>query len=162
MRTAIIYYSMSGNTEFAAEKIAKKLEADVIRIEPVKAYPDKGVKKFFWGGKSAVMGEEPELLPYDFQAEQYDTIIIGTPIWASSFAPPIKTFLSKNRNITDKKIAVFTCFSGGGADKAIEKMRKFIGVDAFLAELILVDPKDKENPENDVMIEEFCRKCEQG
>ncbi|MBQ9926381.1 MAG: NAD(P)H-dependent oxidoreductase [Lachnospiraceae bacterium] len=162
MRTAIIYYSMSGNTEFAAEKIAKKLETDVIRIEPVKAYPDKGVKKFFWGGKSAVMGEEPELLPYDFQAEQYDTIIIGTPIWASSFAPPIKTFLSKNRNITDKKIAVFTCFSGGGADKAIEKMRKFIGVDAFLAELILVDPKDKENPENDVMIEEFCRKCEQG
>lgn len=160
MRTAIIYYSMSGNTEFAAEKIAKKLEADVIRIEPVKAYPDKGVKKFFWGGKSAVMGEEPELLPYDFQAEQYDTIIIGTPIWASSFAPPIKTFLSKNRNITDKKIAVFTCFSGGGADKAIEKMKKFIGVDTFLAELILVDPKDKENPENDVMIEEFCRKCE--
>ena len=160
MRTAIIYYSMSGNTEFAAEKIAKKLEADVIRIEPVKAYPDKGVKKFFWGGKSAVMGEEPELLPYDFQAEQYDTIIIGTPIWASSFAPPIKTFLSKNRNITDKKIAVFTCFSGGGADKAIEKMKKFIGVDTFLAELILVDQKDKENPENDVMIEEFCRKCE--
>ena len=160
MRTAIIYYSMSGNTEFAAEKIAKKLEADVIRIEPVKAYPDKGVKKFFWGGKSAVMGEEPELLPYDCQAEQYDTIIIGTPIWASSFAPPIKTFLSKNRNITDKKIAVFTCFSGGGADKAIEKMKKFIGVDTFLAELILVDPKDKENPENDVMIEEFCRKCE--
>lgn len=160
MRTAIIYYSMSGNTEFAAEKIAKKLEADVIRIEPVKAYPDKGVKKFFWGGKSAVMGEEPELLPYDFQAEQYDTIIIGTPIWASSFSPPIKTFLSKNRNITDKKIAVFTCFSGGGADKAIEKMRKFIGVDAFLAELILVDPKDKEKPENDVMIEEFCRKFE--
>ena len=160
MRTAIIYYSMSGNTEFAAEKIAKKLEADVIRIEPVKAYPDKGVKKFFWGGKSAVMGEEPELLPYDFQAEQYDTIIIGTPIWASSFAPPIKTFLSKNRNITDKKIAVFTCFSGGGADKAIEKMKKFIGVDTFLAELILVDPKDKENSDNDVMIEEFCRKCE--
>ena len=162
MRTAIIYYSMSGNTEFAAEKIAKKLEADVIRIEPVKAYPDKGVKKFFWGGKSAVMGEEPELLPYDFQAEQYDTIIIGTPIWASSFAPPIKTFLSKNRNITDKKIAVFTCFSGGGADKAIEKMKKFIGVDTFLAELILVDPKDKEKPENDGMIEGFCRKCEQG
>ena len=162
MRTAIVYYSMSGNTEFVAEKIAKKLEADVIRIEPVKAYPDKGVKKFFWGGKSAVMGEEPELLPYDFQAEQYDTIIIGTPIWASSFAPPIKTFLSENRNIADKKIAVFTCFSGGGADKAIEKMKKFIGVDDFLATLILVDPKDREKPENDGMIEEFCRKCELG
>ena len=28
----------------------------VIRIEPVKAYPDQGAKKFIWSGKSAGMG----------------------------------------------------------------------------------------------------------
>ena len=47
MRTAIVYYSMSGNTRYVAEKIAEKINADVIRIEPVKAYPDQGAKKFF-------------------------------------------------------------------------------------------------------------------
>lgn len=156
MKTAIIYYSMSGNTKFTAEKIAKTLEADIIRIEPVKAYPDKGAKKFIWGGKSAVMEEKPELSPYEFKIEQYDTIIIGTPVWASTFAPPIRTFICENKGISEKKIAVFTCFSGGGADKAIDKMKKYIGIDKFEAELVLTDPKKNVKPENDAKIEEFC------
>lgn len=156
MKTAIVYYSMSGNTEFVAEKIAEKVKADIIRIEPVKAYPDQGAKKFLWGGKSAVMGEKPKLLSYEFDAEKYDTIIIGTPVWASSFAPPIRTFLHENKSISEKKIAVFTCFSGGGADKAIDKMKKYIGIDKFEAELILIDPKENVKVENDEKIEEFC------
>lgn len=156
MKTAIVYYSMSGNTKFAAEKIAETIEADIIRIEPVKAYPTQGAKKFIWGGKSAVMGEKPELSPYDFKLEQYDRIIIGTPVWASSFAPPIRTFIYENKGIQEKKIAVFTCFSGGGADKAINKMKQFIGIDRFEAELVLIDPKVKEKPENDAKIEAFC------
>ena len=50
MKTAVVYYSMSGNTELAAERIAAVLGADLIRLTPVKAYPDKGFRKFFWGG----------------------------------------------------------------------------------------------------------------
>lgn len=156
MKTAIVYYSMSGNTTFVAEKIARKINADMIRIEPVKAYPDQGAKKFFWGGKSAVMGEMPQLQPYEFQAEQYDRIIFGTPVWASNFAPPIRTFIHDNKSVLEKKIAVFMCFSGGGADKAIDKMKKFIGIDKFEAEIVLVDPKKKQKPEDDARIEEFC------
>ena len=156
MKTAIVYYSMSGNTKFTAEKIAELMKADLIRIEPVNAYPDRGAKKFFWGGKSAVMGEQPELSPYGFKIDQYDRIIIGTPVWASNFAPPIRTFIYENKGIQEKKIAVFTCFSGGGADKALNKMKQFIGIDKFEAELILIDPKVKEKPENDAKIEAFC------
>lgn len=156
MKTAIVYYSMSGNTKFAAEKIAEKINADIIRIEPVKAYPDQGAEKFIWGGKSAIMREKPQLQPYEFKAEQYDRIIIGTPVWASNFAPPIRTFIHENKNIAEKKLAVFTCFSGGGADKAIDKMKKYIGINKFEAELILVDPKENPRPENDAGIEEFC------
>ena len=38
MSTAIVYYSMLGNSEMIAEKMALKLGADVIRIEPDKTY----------------------------------------------------------------------------------------------------------------------------
>ena len=93
MKTAIVYYSMSGNTKYVADKIAEKLGADIIRIEPVKAYPDEGAKKFIWGGKSAVMGEKPVLQPYEFSLEKYDRIILGTPVWASTFTPPVRTFI---------------------------------------------------------------------
>ena len=161
MKTAIVYYSMSGNTKYVAEKIADGIkssgEVDIIRIEPVKAYPDKGAKKFFWGGKSAVMGETPALQPYKFDIEKYDRIIFGTPVWASTFVPPLRTFINDNPDVKGKKLAVFTCFSGGGADKAIDKMRTYIGVEKFEAELILIDPKDNIKVEDDEKIAEFCK-----
>lgn len=161
MKTAIVYYSMSGNTKYVADKIADEIKAsgevDIIRIEPKKAYPDKGAKKFLWGGKSAVMGEKPALQPYEFKIEMYDRIIFGTPVWASTFVPPLRTFMNENPDVKDKKIAVFTCFSGGGADKAIDKMKKYIGIEKFEAELILTDPKDNVKEEDNVKISEFCK-----
>ena len=160
MKTAIVYYSMSGNTKYVADKIAEKVGADIIRIEPVKAYPDEGAKKFIWGGKSAVMGEKPVLQPYEFSLEKYDRIILGTPVWASTFTPPVRSFIKENQDIRGKKIAVFICFSGGGADKAIKKMKKYIGIKEFEAELILVDPKENMKVEDDEKIDEFCQTLE--
>ena len=48
MKTAVVYYSLSGNSAFAAEKIAGQMNADLIRLEPEKAYPDSGFRKFFY------------------------------------------------------------------------------------------------------------------
>ena len=157
MSTAIVYYSMHGNSEMVAEKIAAKLGADVIRIEPDKAYPDKGAKKFIWGGKSAVMGEQPALKPYEFDADKYDCVILGFPVWASRPAPPICTFLSEQKSkLIGKKIAVFACQSGNGAEKAFERVRNMIGIDAFAGTLIFIDPKTRVNVENDKKIDSFC------
>ena len=157
MSTAIVYYSMHGNSEMVAEKIAARLGADVIRIEPDKAYPDKGAKKFIWGGKSAVMGEQPVLKPYEVDADKYDCVILGFPVWASRPAPPICTFLSEQKSkLIGKKIAVFACQSGNGAEKAFERVRNMIGIDAFAGTLILIDPKTRVNVENDKKIDSFC------
>ncbi len=160
MKTAIVYYSMLGNTEYSAKKIAEELakngEADLIRIEPEKAYPDKGARKFLWGGKSAVMGDKPALKPYTFDIGQYERIIFGFPVWASNITPPIRTFLEENSGLKEKKLAAFVCFSGGGAQKAIDRLKSAIGVEKLDAELILVDPKDKPKSENDEKISAFC------
>lgn len=147
---------MSGNTKMVADMIAPMLSAELIEIKPVKEYPNKGFRKFIWGGKSAVMGDKPKLQPYAFD-DSYDRIIFGTPVWASSFTPPIRSFVEENRDaLKDKKLAVFVCYSGGGADKAIEKLRAFLEIERFDAELILVDPKDRPNEENDQKIMAFC------
>jgi flavodoxin len=157
MKTAVVYYSMSGNTEFAAERIAGILGADLIRLIPEKAYPDKGFRKFFWGGKSAVMGEKPALEPFAFHAEEYEQIILGTPIWAGTFAPPLRTFADQYRDaLAGKSFAFFACMSGSGAEKAAAKLAKFLGIDAFAATLVLIDPKDKPVPDTDAKIEAFC------
>lgn len=156
-KIAIVYYSMSENTDYVAKNIFKKMEADLIRIVPKKEYPDTGFKKFFWGGKSAVMKETPTLEKYEFDSNKYDYIVFGTPVWASSFAPPIRTFIEENKeNLKDKKIAVFVCYSGMGADKAIEKLKKCLEINDFCSKLTLVDPREKELDENKEEIDEFC------
>lgn len=157
MKTAIVYYSLNGNTAFAAEKIAKKLGAELIRIEPEKAYPDKGLKKFLHGGRSAIKNETPKLKAYSFDAEKYGRVIFGTPVWASNIAPPLRSFIAENRAALDgKRLAAFVCLSGSGAQKAIDKLKACLGVESLEAKLALLDPKDKLQEANDKRIANFC------
>lgn len=160
MKTAVIYYSMSGNTEQTAEKIARQTGADLIRIEPVKEYPSKGFKKFLWGGKSAVMGDTPALQPYRFDGD-YDTIVIGTPLWAGTMTPPIKSFIKENRDkLSGKSISAFICCAGGDAEKAFEKIKAEVGTDTLSAQMILINPKEKPSDENEAKIKAFCDKLQ--
>ena len=158
MKIAIVYYSMSGNTELIASMIADELSADMIRLIPEKSYPDKGMKKFLWGGKAAVMGDKPKLSPYAFDADKYDLILFGTPVWASNITPPIRSFIEDNRDsLTGKRFGAFFCYSGGGADKASEKLRKLLNTESFRAELILVDPKERTQSDYEDRVHTFCQ-----
>lgn len=157
MRTLIVYYSLGGNTEYAADIIASRLGADTLRLEPEKAYPDRGFRKFFWGGKSAVMAETPQLKPYAFDAAGYDRVILGFPVWAGNVTPPIRTFVRDN-DLKGKRVAAFACQSGAGAEKAFGRLKAALGVDELEAELILIDPKSKPGAENDRKIGAFCDK----
>ena len=159
MKTLIVYYSLEGNTEFAAEKIADSCGFDTLRLVPVKKYPDSGFKKFFWGGKSAVMAETPELEPYTFDSDSYDRIVFGFPVWAGNVTPPIRTFVKEN-NLKGKRIAAFACQSGAGAEKAFGRLKAAIGIEDLEAELILNDPKTRMSAENDRKIRDFCEKLQ--
>ena len=161
MKTLIVYYSLEGNTEYAATKIAEVCEFDALRLVPVKEYPASGFKKFFWGGKSAVMAETPELEPYTFDADSYDRIVFGFPVWAGNVTPPIRTFV-KDNDLKGKRIAAFACQSGSGAEKAFAKLKEAIGIDQLEAELVLIDPKVRQNAENDRKINDFCAKLREN
>ncbi len=159
MKTAVVYYSMSGNTAETAKKIAEAAGARLVEIRPVKAYPDRGVRKFLWGGKSAVMAETPALQPYDFNAEDYDRIVIGFPVWASNMAPPVRTFVQENKAaLQGRQIMAFACQSGNGAEKAFRKLAECLGLEALDATLVLIDPKDRPRAENERHLQEFLRR----
>ncbi len=161
MRTVIVYYSLEGNTEYAVKRIADHLCADMLRLEPVKAYPGSGFRKFFWGGKSAVMGETPELAPYRFDSAGCDRLIFGFPVWAGNITPPIRTFIRDNA-LQGKRIAAVACQSGAGAEKALGRLRQALGIDRLEAELILIDPKAKPSAENENKIMQFCEKLKRN
>ena len=107
MKACIVYYSMSSNTEYVANKIAEYIGADFVSLIPEVEYPDKGFKKYFWGGKSALMKDKPMLKNYNFDVSKYDVIVFGTPVWASSYTPPLRTFIEEQASfLKNKKILI--------------------------------------------------------
>ena len=109
-----------------------------------KKYPTKGFKKYFCGGKSVLFGEKPELTNGSIDWKRYDTILVGSPVWAGSYAPPIKTFLSAYP-IAGKRIAVFACHGGGGAEKCLERIKSALSANKCIGEIDFVEPK--KNPQ---------------
>ena len=161
MKKIVVYYSLTGNVRKVAKDISEKTGADLLELRPKKDYPDKGFKKFFWGGKSAVMGDEPELEEYDLALSDYDMVIIGTPVWAGTFTPPVKTFIRRERDaLSGKKVSFVASSSGGDCEKAIEKLKAFSGISSPLSCLSLVDPNDKPDESKEKAISDFCREIE--
>ena len=157
MRAVIVCYSLTGNTAWAVRHIAKVLDAGIVELRPCKAYPDRGVKKFLWGGKSAMMGERPALEPYAFDAAQYDCVILAAPLWAGRIAPPLNSFLCEQSGaLAGKRIGALICCSGGRDTKAFAQIREHLGGEDLIT-LRLVDPKDRPDPENEVRMDAFCR-----
>ena len=157
MKTLIVYFSLEGNTKWAVEQIAEKLPADTLALVSKSAYPDKGFKKFLWGGKSALMKETPELEPYTVDLARYERVIFATPIWAGTFAPPLRTFI-QNEDLAGKKFAFVACSGGGSPEKAFVALKVLLNISGDVPTLGLVDPKSRPSAENEAALKAFCEK----
>lgn len=156
MKTLLVYYSLEGNTEFAAQTAAEAADIDLERLIPEKEPPKAGFGKFFWGGKSVVMKETPALAPLKFDPANYDSIILAFPIWASSYPPAIASYI-KDHGLNGKDCFIIACSAGGNAQKAFDKLAGKLPGCNIKATLSLIDPaKDKEK--NAALIKEFIGK----
>ena len=91
----VAYYSWScGNTEKIAEQLANACNADIARIETVEPYPEDYQETVDQGQREVNAGFMPEIEPFEFNPENYDVIVIGTPTWWNTMAPAEKTFTS--------------------------------------------------------------------
>ncbi len=140
----MIYYSLEGNTEFAAQTAAQQADIDLERLIPEKEPPKKGFRKFMWGGRSVVFNETPRLDPLKYSIGDYETVIVGFPVWASSYPPAIATYI-KEHPFSGKKVYIIACSAGGSCEKAVNKLKDKLPGNDFCEVLSLRDPaKEKE------------------
>lgn len=133
----VAYYSFEGTTELIAQAIAAITQADLLNIKPVNELKSKGFSKYFWGGSQVFMKKTPDLIDFDVDLSQYDQIFVGSPIWAGTYAPPIKSFF-KHSALVNKKIYFFYTHDGGPgkveniAKQAIQARNTYGGSQGFL------------------------------
>jgi len=138
MKNLVVYYSLDGNTRYIAENIASAIGADILELKPVSDIKNNKFTKYLWGGRQVVMGKKPELEKISVNPQEYDTIFIGTPVWAFSCSPAINTFISEFE-IRAKKLAFFIC-DGGSKGKTFSNMRERLIDNTILGELELTEP----------------------
>lgn len=146
VKKLVVYYSFEGNTKLIGETIANSIEADLLELKPQKELSSKGFAKYFWGGSQVMMKKKPDLLPLNKNPLDYDIIFIGTPVWAWTYAPPLKTFFS-NVNLSNKKIGLFSC-NGGQNGKTFQNMKAELGQNVFIGEMEFFEPLVKNREEN--------------
>jgi len=132
MKTVVIYYTLSGNCALVAQEIKSKLNADSIRLQTKDEKKRSKIGTMFWGGAMVLFHKKPPLKPYTFDPSAYDLIVIGAPVWASSVAPPMQTFISQ-AGISGKKIALFVCHLGG-KEGSLEQFKSLLAGNEIVAE----------------------------
>ncbi len=134
MKGLVVYYSLSGNTKFAAETIAAELGADIEEVVDLKKR--QGKLAFLSNGRDAGQGKETEIAPIKRSPADYDLIVVGTPIWNKSPTPAIKTYLTKT-DLSGKKVGLFFSDSSFGLEQAIGKTKALVPNSVILGELSL-------------------------
>ncbi len=153
-RTLVVYFSAQGHTEAVAEQIAENLDADIFEIVPADEYTSDDLD--WTDDNSRVTREYEDESLRDVQLvstevpnwDDYDTVIIGYPIWWGIAAWPVNTFVEAN-DFSGKTVIPFCTSSSSGLGQSGELLADAAGTGNWLE-----GQKFRSNP-SDSDIQEF-------
>lgn len=125
MKMLVAYYSRTGHTERLAQEIAARCEADIDRIR------DDGVDRSgLWGylcsGWQAARSAAPAIQRANKNPSDYDLVVIGTPVWNWSLAPPVRTYARRHAD-QFKQVAFFCTEGGSGDSRVFDELQRICG-----------------------------------
>ena len=123
----VAYFSASGTTKEAAERLAKAAGADLFEIRPAIPYTSADLNWMDKKSRSSVEMNDPDSRPEIAgvipDISDYDTVFIGFPIWWYTAPHIIHTFL-ESLDFDHKTLAPFATSGGSGIGKAADELRK--------------------------------------
>lgn len=128
----VVYFSAQGHTEAVSEQIAENLGADLFEIVAIDEYTSDDLN--WTDSDSRVSREHDDEALRDVELvsttvdnwEDYDTILIGYPIWWGIAAWPVNTFVEAN-DFSGKTVIPFCTSSSSGLGQSGEILAKLAG-----------------------------------
>lgn len=111
MKTIVIYYGYGKHTRSLAEKIKEKLNCDILEIKPKVPYSSDYQTVVNETENNLQERETPEIEDININLDNYEKVILGTPVWWYTITPPIRTFLTKY-NLSGKIVYPFATNAG--------------------------------------------------
>lgn len=107
----IVYFTYTNHTKMIAEKIKEKLNCDILEIRTMIPYSEDYDKVVNDEQNHEASNYLPEIQNINIDLNQYDEIILGTPVWWYRPAPAIRTFLTQN-DLSGKTIKPYATNAG--------------------------------------------------
>ena len=131
----VAYFSATGNTEGVAAAIAERMGADVFAIEAADPYTEADLNYSDDISRTSVEragGTNPELAQVtpDGWAD-YDTVLLGYPIWWGEAAWPLRTFVAGN-DFAGKMVVPFCTSASSGNGRSGELLAEAAGAGEWL------------------------------
>ena len=119
----IIYFSQTGNTETFSNYIKKNSNITSFKIVPATPYPDNFDEIAGIVQKEQSNNTRPEIKDPLTNINQYNTILLGYPLWYSHLPNIVMTQLEK-LNFTGKTIYPFNTHGSSGLGSSISDIKK--------------------------------------
>lgn len=124
MRTMVVYFSRTGNTQILAQQIASACSADLEGLR--EAQHHAGAVSYLLSLWQGALHGEADIAPTQLSPADYDLVIVGTPIWAWNMSSPVRTYIRKHREEI-RKLALFCTCDGAGQAKVLADMQSLCG-----------------------------------
>jgi len=116
-KNLIVYYTCSGLTKRVADLIKEKTNGDIFEIELEKPYTK--LSAYTIGIVHTRNGHNPKI-KNKIDITKYNNIFLGTPIWAYTLSPALRSFIV-DHSLKGKTIIPF-CTDGGNKGRYFEHM----------------------------------------
>ncbi|MDE6810951.1 MAG: flavodoxin [Muribaculaceae bacterium] len=124
-KVLVAYYSATGTTEKAAERVADATGGQLYRIEPVEPYTEADLDYENKDSRSAKENVDRSLRPEikkGLDVAQYETVYLGFPVWWDKAPLVINTFL-ESYDFSGKNIIVFATAHSSGLTPSYETLK---------------------------------------
>lgn len=128
-KTLVVYYSAQNHTKDVSEKIAENLNADLFEIEPKEKYSEDDLDWTDDDSRVTKEHEDESLRNVELKTtevenwDQYDTVLIGYPIWWGIAAWPVDTFVKAN-DFSNKTVIPFCTSSSSSLGESGTRLQK--------------------------------------
>lgn len=151
----IVYYSLDGNTEFAADQLKSITGADIEKLIPENEPTRSGFLKILEGGFTALVHYKPRIRHLKHDPTDYDTIVLACPVWAGTCPPAMETFLHKE-SFSGKQVVICAASGSGQADKMIDRITSLVGEDNTVSVTTCLKQPLEDPDKTRQKLEEFC------
>lgn len=125
-KSLVAYFSCTGTTKNAAEKLAAIIGAQLFEIQPAQAYTSEDLNWNDKNSRSTVEMKNPASRPAIANKvanmADYDTIFIGFPVWWYVAPTIINTFI-ESYDLSGKTVIPFATSGGSGIENCEKSLQ---------------------------------------